>query len=557
MINIDSPKHAVSYIAEELNYLVQQATRNHKVVGWLVATSGLSKGFSFPIFCGYNRLCPYPSLDICVYDYRMKRDMLLYVEFSSASADNMQVLIKSEYRHRPQLKNGDIFTHNGIDFRVVFFCDASFVWEDPYAQNSDTQKIVQQNCNTPKLKRNSERRAAEEQYMAGGLPPMSYIREVAGACPLLSPSSWVKGWFVSIAGANMGRVTNLGIGIHEIRVADHRGEKHVYIESAGIGRNRRGFPLILVDEIGRCFLHKGEEDGPSVLLNGEDFSSVAQLTRGDVLVIDSFETWRFVPFPYKYEFDCEDARYYAAQSSRFDINEHLCSETQYGNTSKLALLIAAGADVNYTDAKGVFPLWNAVEHDCEESVAFLLTCPGIDVNKRNHHGETALFLAVSRGLKKCVKHLLAAPGIDAQGYEPFLADVLTENTSPSESVFHRRLKMACTIPGVNINCTDSEGRTLLFNAIRVNDIDCVKLLLSIPGTDVNLACGWQETPLMRAARMQNAECVKLLLVVPGIDVLRKDFMGNTALSYACQTSSSECVQLLKHAVAQAEGSLGG
>jgi len=82
-----------------------------------------------------------------------------------------------------------------------------------------------------------------------------------------------------------------------------------------------------------------------------------------------------------------------------------------GFASRVAVLVAAGADVNARDKFGCTALSWASECGRTAVVTALLACPGVNVNVADVVGWTPLFLASCRGHTAVVAALLAHPGI--------------------------------------------------------------------------------------------------------------------------------------------------
>ena len=144
-----------------------------------------------------------------------------------------------------------------------------------------------------------------------------------------------------------------------------------------------------------------------------------------------------------------------------------------GDKELLALLIAAGSDVNAAANSGSTSLWYAAYNGHSECVRLLLAAPGIDVNKADKCGDTPLYWAAYNGHSECVKLLLAAPGID-------------------------------------VNAASTDGSTPLWWATYNGHTECVRLLLAAPGIDVNKADKDGRTPLKVAERKGHTECARLI-----------------------------------------------
>ncbi len=100
------------------------------------------------------------------------------------------------------------------------------------------------------------------------------------------------------------------------------------------------------------------------------------------------------------------------------------------------------------------------------------------------------------------------------------------------------------IAGVDVNTTNTTGKTPLFLAADEGNIDCVKLLLEAEGININQADKDNETPLYRAAKNGHTECVRLLLAAKGINVNQANEDNETPLYCAANEGHTECVRLL-------------
>lgn len=102
-------------------------------------------------------------------------------------------------------------------------------------------------------------------------------------------------------------------------------------------------------------------------------------------------------------------------------------------------------------------------------------------------------------------------------------------------------------PGLDVNCKDYCGDTLLTEAIKKRQIAIVALLLASPGIDVNLESGGY-SPLSIAAESGQSEIVALLLSTSGIDVnFGGIFSSGNPLYAAARNGRVDCVRLLLNA----------
>ncbi len=183
----------------------------------------------------------------------------------------------------------------------------------------------------------------------------------------------------------------------------------------------------------------------------------------------------------------------------------LCIAAHYGDSEKVRLLLAAGADVNKDDEYGRTPLCEAINEGQTECLKLLLAAPEIDVNKANARGNAPLRSAAASGRTDYVRLLLAAPGITVNNSESLYMAALNGHTEC--------VRLLLEVPGIDVNRS-----TPLCSAANNGHVECVKLLLAAPGIDVNKADAFGRTPLSLAAYEGHTNCLNALLAVPGIDV---------------------------------------
>ena len=114
-----------------------------------------------------------------------------------------------------------------------------------------------------------------------------------------------------------------------------------------------------------------------------------------------------------------------------------------------------------------------------------------------------------------------------------------------------------SIPGININYQEHDGRTPLMNTVYVqNKPEIMRLLLAYPRINVNLRDNYGKTALIMAttshteanshepARSKNLECIRQLVAFPRIDLNHIDVHGNSALSNTIRFRKPEAFKLL-------------
>lgn len=173
----------------------------------------------------------------------------------------------------------------------------------------------------------------------------------------------------------------------------------------------------------------------------------------------------------------------------------LLEEAIYHNNAQVvALLLAAGIDVNMKDSDGQTPLLLACQKkQAFNIVALLLAVKNIDVNLSDNNGVTPLHTSCGRGYEDIVRLLL-------------------------------------TTPNIKVNITDHNGSTPLHVACYKGYKDIVKILLAIPHIDINIQDNYGFTPLYNACSLNHVNIVKLLLNA-GADINLGD-KGKTVADYA-------------------------
>ncbi len=249
----------------------------------------------------------------------------------------------------------------------------------------------------------------------------------------------------------------------------------------------------------------------------------------------------------------------------------ICKASDTSDNEKLALLIAAGADVNaYSDDDGYTPLTNVCAYNNTEGLRMLLAAPGIQVNQPNKTGDTAIIFAACNGYEECVNLLIAAGSdvnfIDSDNKTAL--DWATENNhAPVASILRTAGgKSVSELQGSTSNAAQptTSGAPEAVERLRANNItpemynqaicdatdnkdnELLRLLIAA-GADVNAVGtdGW--TPLTNCSVYKNVEGVRLLLAAPGIDVNKPNNDDQTPLLLAAQNADREIILMLNRA----------
>jgi len=142
----------------------------------------------------------------------------------------------------------------------------------------------------------------------------------------------------------------------------------------------------------------------------------------------------------------------------------------------VALLVAAGADVNVPDETGCVPLMMAVQNNDAETLRVLLTADDCDVNDVGSRRVTALAYAAYLDNETMISMLLSA-GADADRCCD-MTPLMSAASKGRESV--ARLLIA---GGASVSRTNRSGYTALHYAAREGHVGVVHLLLASGASD--------------------------------------------------------------------------
>lgn len=182
-----------------------------------------------------------------------------------------------------------------------------------------------------------------------------------------------------------------------------------------------------------------------------------------------------------------------------------------GHVDCVRLLLRQGVLPNQANADGVTPLHTAAADGHAEVVAALIETGLVDVNCSisgdDSSQQTALGLAASEDYVQVVKVLLASGRdidvnkADEGGASPLFS---AAEIGATDSV-------ACLLqhPDISVDAQNTEGRTALWIACGMGNLEVVEALLS--RVDVNLADSAGTTPLHCAAESGHAHIVSALL----------------------------------------------
>lgn len=200
-----------------------------------------------------------------------------------------------------------------------------------------------------------------------------------------------------------------------------------------------------------------------------------------------------------------------------------------GNVATLGLFMEANAFVNIKNETGKTPVYLASSKGKVKAVKFLLLY-GADINARDEHLKSPLMAAIeAKSLETC--QLLITSGasvktIDENGYTPL-----------HYAILNNQIEIATIIANqfCDIDATDNEGNTPLFYTVGKEFSDKFIQMLIHSGADINCINIGGKTVLHQAVILNDNKAVKCL-IENGANVNMKDEQENTPVFYAKKDS---------------------
>jgi ankyrin repeat protein len=228
-----------------------------------------------------------------------------------------------------------------------------------------------------------------------------------------------------------------------------------------------------------------------------------------------------------------------------------------GNTEVARLLLAAGANLEATEANGIGPLLMALVNNQLET-AYLLLEHGAKVNVEDYWGRTPLFTVVdyrNLDMNSAVEDVPTSNYVDREPLFSMIEYLLDAGADVNARTREWPPEKKWLYTLNDVSWVDMTGQTAFVRAAEAGDVRVMRLLLE-RGADPDIATYGGTTALMAAAGVNwtvaqtytesdaaSLEAVRLCLSL-GADVNAANTMGLTALLGAVNRGFNDMIVLL-------------
>jgi ankyrin repeat protein len=211
---------------------------------------------------------------------------------------------------------------------------------------------------------------------------------------------------------------------------------------------------------------------------------------------------------------------------------------EHGYPSLVKVLLCKGVDPNQKDGMGLTPLTLATMYGNEHIVSILLNSEKIKPNCRDSCDGRALGYATEIMHTIILREVVAINSLRGEGKAPLWW--ACRGNYPSI------VKLLLDADGVELDASDRDGNTYLFDAVQNNYLGVIRVLCGrIDANYANLVNQEGRTPLWHACSLARPSIVSELLNIEGIDPNLADEHGRTPLSMAAERGSFEVIQMLQ------------
>ena len=212
-----------------------------------------------------------------------------------------------------------------------------------------------------------------------------------------------------------------------------------------------------------------------------------------------------------------------------------------GDLEVVNQLISKGADLDFRNSDGVFPLFLAAAEGNEE-VLKILIAKGANVDAQDNHNVFPLQIAGLNRQRAAMK-LLAAHSNDSTKQRSVLPILIKYETDYENDPEVSSEILQTLIIDVGTQYPHGLNEMLLMSVVAKNDVASLKILLKITEVDIDQLNESGKSALMVAVAYDYVECVQVLIDAKAqIDL--PDENGFTALMFAAQFNRIEIVKQL-------------
>ncbi|KAJ5778441.1 hypothetical protein N7520_001687 [Penicillium odoratum] len=217
-----------------------------------------------------------------------------------------------------------------------------------------------------------------------------------------------------------------------------------------------------------------------------------------------------------------------------------------GNTAIVErILQSQEIDVNDRCLDGFSAIAYALKHREHYILHLLLADPRANVNFADHFDRTPLQSATLEGDHIATQMLVRQAGININHQSSYDdAPLLLSAKMLNQQQSVRIVESLFLHPDLDVNISDSDGRTALWHAVDHGHHDLVKLLVSHRHVRLNDADRYGVTPLARAAEMPVLQVLKLLLQQPEICINSQTRQIVPPLWSACRVGNFQAAKIL-------------